>query len=255
MKDHALPVDAAEARRRNLIGRRIARARRDAGLSLAAFSRLLEDHGVSIKDKGLSKWEQGETVPNAYQLMAVCSALDLRDLFFDYAPALNDIGLQKLADYRQDLIASGRYTPVKASAEIEYVDMPVCRLSVSAGTGMFLDGDDYDTLSFPRDTVPAGASFGLRVAGDSMEPVYHDGQIVWVQPCDALRLGEVGIFVYDGEGFMKIYGEKEPENAEAFTDSDGTLRRQPVMISYNKKYEPRAVSPEAGFQIVGRVLR
>lgn len=253
MKDH--PMDAAEARRQNLIGRRIARARREAGLNLASFSRMLEEYGVSIKDKGLSKWEQGETVPNAYQMMAVCDALGLRDLFFDYTPELNDIGLRKLADYRRDLIASGRYAPMRVQTEIEYVDMPVCRLSVSAGTGMFLDGDDYDTLSFPRDSVPVGASFGLRVSGDSMEPVYHDGQIVWVQPCDALRPGEVGIFVYDGEGFLKVYGEQEPGDAAAFIGSDGVVRRQPVLISYNKKYEPRTVSPEAGFQIVGRVLR
>ena len=30
-------------------------------------------------------------------------------------------------------------------------------------------------ISFPEDKVPDGADFGIRVSGDSMEPVYHDG--------------------------------------------------------------------------------
>jgi len=29
---------------------------------------------------------------------------------------------------------------------------------------------------------------------------------------------------------------------------------QPVMLSYNQKYDPRVISAHAGFQIVGRVL-
>ena len=30
-------------------------------------------------------------------------------------------------------------------------------------------------------SVPAGAEFGIYVSGDSMEPRYHSGQIVWVR--------------------------------------------------------------------------
>ena len=85
---------------------------------------------------------------------------------------------------------------------------------------------------------------------------YHDGQIVWVQPCDHLRVGEVGIFTYDGEGYIKVYGTQMPEaeQREAYTRSDGTLSPQPVLISYNAKYPPRVVLADMGFQIVGRVL-
>ena len=252
MKTDRNTRDMAAAREQNLVGGRIAEARRDAGLSLEALSRRLAERGIDISYKGLSKWEKGETVPNAYQLMAVCRVLDIRDLL-ETAPELNAVGRRKLADYRADLVASGRYVP--AAAQIEYIDMPVYYLPVSAGTGVFLDEDAFETVSFPRASVPAGAEFGLRVSGDSMEPVYQDGQIVWVQPCDALRPGEVGIFVYDGEGYIKVYGEREPEDADAFADSYGGVRKQPVLISYNKRYAPRAVSPEAGFQIVGRVLR
>lgn len=252
MKTDRNARDMAAAREQNLVGERIAQARRDAGLSLEALSRRLEDYAVSISYKGLSKWEKGETVPNAYQLMAVCRALDIRDLL-DAAPELNAAGRRKLAEYRADLVASGRYVP--AAAQIEYIDMPVYYLPVSAGTGAFLDGDGREDVSFPRASVPAGAEFGLRVSGDSMEPVYRDGQIVWVQPCGELRPGEVGIFLCDGEGYIKAYAEREPDDPDAFADSYGGVRKQPVLISYNKKYAPRPISPETGFRIVGRVLR
>ena len=43
-------------------------------------------------------------------------------------------------------------------------------------------------VSFPEKSVPKGADFGVRVSGDSMEPVYHDGQIVWVEECETVTL-------------------------------------------------------------------
>ena len=110
-------------------------------------------------------------------------------------------------------------------------------------------------VSFPKDSVPAGAEFGIRVSGDSMMPVYNDGQIVWVQECSEIRPGEVGIFVYDGDGYIKVYDEQEPDDPDAFTDSYGVCHMQPVMISYNQAYAPKVISPNANFQVVGRVLK
>lgn len=258
--DDIRPCYNAEAdRKENFIGRRIAEGRAREGLSLAEFSRALARRGVDVGISAINKWEKGGSAPNAYQLLAISEVLgvgSVADYFMSSSRnELNEEGLKKLSDYRADLVASGRYRPRRAvPAPIEYIDMPVSSLTVSAGTGAFLDSDSFETVSFPADTVPEGAQFGVRVSGDSMEPVYHDGQIVWVRRCERLAVGEVGIFVYDGEGYLKVYGEQEPANTEDFTDSYGDVRPQPVMISYNKAYEPRAVSAHTDFCIVGRVL-
>ena len=65
-------------------------------------------------------------------------------------------------------------------------------------------------------------------------------------------------FIHIAEDFPlhKKYDEQEQCEAERddFTDSDGTLHMQSILISYNKKYEPKLVSPLVGFSIVGRVL-
>lgn len=244
---------------RNVIGQRLTAELKHRRISKKAFCHQLKDYGVDVTESSFGKWTNGTTIPSAYQLLAVCHALALPDVlaFFTegYAPPLDEAGLEKLRSYRDDLIASGRYAPAPASADcIRYLELPVSDLRVSAGTGSFLDEGSFTMVSFPETAVPQGAEFGIRVSGDSMEPVYHDGQIVWVKPCETLLPGQVGVFVYDGEGFLKVYGEQAPEDAEAFTDNDGTLRMQPVLLSYNQAYPPRSVEPERGFRVVGRVL-
>lgn len=112
--------NAAKEHEENYVGKKIAEARKKRGLSLNAFSELLNRYGLAIQRQGLGKWELGIAVPNAYQLLAVCHALDIEDgvAYFTGYPAktqvLDDVGLQKVADYRQDLIASGRYKPKTA---------------------------------------------------------------------------------------------------------------------------------------------
>ena len=253
--------NAATEQSENVIGQRIAEARNRAKLSLVKFSKLLEEYGVTVSSVAINKWELGYTIPSAYQLIAVSKALDIdADLsaFTSQAPEpeLNEEGLRKVAAYKADLIATGKYKPKPVNNIIRFVDMQVSSLAVSAGTGAFLDEGNFEMVSFPENAVPKGAEFGLRVSGDSMEPVYHDGQIVWVQQCDHIGIGEVGIFIYDGEGYIKVYDEQEPtgDDLEEYTDSYGVVHMQTVMHSFNKNYEPRVISAHAGFEIVGRVL-
>ena len=193
-------------------------------------------------------------MPNTYQFFILCHILGFDEVMerlgWEADPdggTLNDAGLARLEEYRADLVASGRYRPIRPpQAEVRYVDMPVSLLAVSAGTGAFLDGDSFEMVSFPESLIPTGAEFGVRVSGDSMEPAYHDGQIVWVKRCEVLRPGDVGIFLYEGDGYIKVYTEQDSAEPE--------LGRQPVLISYNKRYDPIPVRPDSSFYIAGRVL-
>ena len=136
------------------------------------------------------------------------------------------------------------------------VEMDVSTLPASAGFGEALDNNLFERKPFPASSVPAGASFAVRVSGDSMEPVLHDGQYAWVEECTRLNPGEVGLFVVDGEGFIKVYDEQEPEgdDAEDFTDSEGIRHPQPVLVSCNEDYAPKVIGAGMNFRIVGRVL-
>lgn len=249
----------------NIIGERIREARKAKKLSGPKFTELLSHFGVKITRQSAARWETGQCTPNAYQLLAICHALDIREglRYFDEsfewpADELNEEGRRKVEEYKADLIATGLYKPREAVSRlrIHYIEVDISALAASAGTGDFLDAGTFEKVSFPEKAVPAKADFGIRVNGDSMEPVYHDGQIVWVQRCETLEPGEVGIFEYDGNGYLKEYDEREPDAgcAEDFTDSDGTVHMQPVLVSYNEAYAPIMVSPNAPFRIAGRVV-
>ena len=255
----AAAYNAAADRDKNYIGERIAEERSRQHLNLSDFSALLFSHGVEISPSGINKWELGKAVPNGYQLLAIAHALGLEDemdFFMSTAGTLNDVGRKKLNAYKSDLIATGLYKPSAPRAIINYVTKPVSYLAASAGTGAFLDDGQFENVRFPENAVPAGADFALHISGNSMEPVYHDGQIVWVQQCESLEVGEVGIFIYDGDGYIKSYDEQEPDDdlREIYMDSQGTLHMQPVLRSFNQKYAPKVIMPDAYFQIVGKVL-
>jgi SOS-response transcriptional repressor LexA len=254
--------NAAAERGSNVIGAKIAEARRNRGWNLGMLTEALKGCGVELTRAAVNKWETGETVPNAYQFLAVCTALGMDEHLAHYRAdcpqELNAEGLRRLDEYRRDLVSSGNYRPKAVPAQ-RLVEMPVALMPAAAGCGNLLDSDDYyETLSFPEDSVNPRADVGIRVSGDSMEPVFHDGDVVWVQKCSELNVGEVGVFLYDNQAYIKQYGEREPggEERELFTDSYGGVRMQPVLHSYNAaKYGPIVISPYAPFRVFGRVLR
>lgn len=79
-------------------------------------------------------------------------------------------------------------------------------LPVSAGPGVYLDDSMAEEISIPSNEKTMATDFALRISGNSMEPRYHDGDILLVQDTDSIEIGELGIFVLDGNGYFKKYG-------------------------------------------------
>ena len=263
--DTAPQYNALRERGENTVGLRIAEARSARNWSLAQLTAMLQASGVKLTKAAVNKWETGETVPNVYQFLAVAALLGMDERLGAYRadcpPELNPEGLRKLNEYRQDLISSGNYRPEPKPLKpaVPLREMAVACMPAAAGTGNCLDDTEaYDSMSFPADEIPKGAELGIRISGDSMEPAFHDGQIVWVQKCSELNVGEVGIFLYDDQAYIKIYGDRKPAEdlRELFTDSYGVMRRQPVLYSFNSaRYSPIVISPYSPFRIFGRVLQ
>ena len=79
-------------------------------------------------------------------------------------------------------------------------------LPVSAGPGVYLDDSTAESISVPDNEKTQIADFALRISGNSMEPKYHDGDILLVENSDSVEIGELGIFILDGNGYFKKYG-------------------------------------------------
>ena len=127
----------------------------------------------------------------------------------------------------------GRYVGERVSDKkrsISLYDLPV-----SAGVGVYLDDSQAETITIPGGERTAEADYALRISGNSMEPKYHDGDILLVQHADSVEIGELGIFLLDGCGFFKQYeGDR--------------------LLSLNEEYGPIMLKDFSDVQCKGRVV-
>ena len=79
-------------------------------------------------------------------------------------------------------------------------------LPVSAGPGVYLDDSLAEAISIPVNEKTENATFALKLKGDSMEPRYHDGDVLLVEDTTSVEIGELGIFILDGNGYFKKFG-------------------------------------------------
>ncbi len=241
----------------NLLGRNLLEARKRSGFSLRSVSEeLKQNYGIDISYAGISRWELGQTYPNPPQLIALCDLYGI-EYVSDLADtgALNEAGLAKLSEYRADLIATGKYEKQNIPEPAgKLIPFPESFLSASAGTGSFLEESRFVMEMVPASEIPAGADYRVKIHGDSMEPAFHDGQYVYVQKTPEPRQYEIGIFMLNGSGYMKLFSLQTPQNKEEYIDSEGVLHMQPVLISLNPKYPPLRVRPSDTLEFGGRVL-
>lgn len=78
------------------------------------------------------------------------------------------------------------------------------RKIASAGKGFYFEDIPTDTIEAP---YQENADFIIGVNGDSMEPTYSDGDMVYVQKCQGVNIGEIGIFILNNECLIKEAGE------------------------------------------------
>ena len=227
------------------IGQLLSQRRRELEINQTELAEAMSLRGFPVTNQAVSKWEKGATLPNAKQFLALCEILEIDDVRGEFSCGSEGIfaglcreGRRLALDYVQLLRDSGRYANRKE--EPAYIrSLPLYSLAVSAGTGQFLDGEDYEMVEVGAE-VPDGANFGVRVAGDSMEPAFHDGQTVWVRQQRSLMTGEIGIFLYDGNAYLKQLV---------------ALEHSMALHSLNPAYSDIVVSPELPLRVLGKVVR
>ena len=106
----------------------------------------------------------------------------------------------------------------------------------SAGTGQYLNDVRVEQIELPIDV---DADFVIPIKGDSMEPDYHDGDLVFIQTSVDLNDGVIGVFNYNGEAYIK----------QLVIDTE-----QAYLHSLNPKYKDMPITPETDFRIIGEVV-
>lgn len=121
----------------------------------------------------------------------------------------------------------------------------------AAGVNGLVDGEDYEDIPLPAG-APEDADYCLTVSGDSMEPYFADGDMVYVKRDVPLRDFEVGVFAVDGATYIKqfckgVFGEvyllsanpkRESANLTIRPDGNQSIICQGKVITNKKLPQP-----------------
>ena len=223
---------------------RIREARKRAGMTQAALAK-----AVKVAPSTLAGWEKNME-PSAAQigLVALATGVSVNFLFQDEMqepvdPIVSQKEMKMVRQYR-DLDDYGR-DAVDGVLSVEFrrcqetrrktplYDFGIYDLPSAAGSGIPVEDAELYTVLL-KEPPPRG-SFGVKVNGQSMEPTYMDGDIVFVRHATDVPLGKVGIFTVNGITYIKRAGKNR-------------------LISDNDDYDDIYPDPEEGARIQGLVL-
>lgn len=117
----------------------------------------------------------------------------------------------------------------------EYIDIPYYEDKAAAGTGYQLNDGEYSLMRVARTRQTDRADFIVTVSGASMEPEFYDGDNVLVHAQPDVYEGEIGIFVVNGNGYIKKKGKDR-------------------LISVNRKYKDIFVNDYDDFYCAGKIV-
>ena len=203
---------------------------------------------IGSKYRSVSTWENGTAKPDYPTLIRLCEVLKTSPnhlLGFDLnvdTPSLAEWAiLHKYRDIDEigkdavSAVLDAEYRRVVKPKKARLLKIDFYNYPASAGTGNFLETERPDEILVKECSEAEDADYVIPISGDSMEPTYHDGDKVFVEKCDSVEIGEIGIFIVNGEAYIKELGNK-------------------CLISHNEAYKPIKLGSSDSIYCCGRVL-
>ncbi|HDC5200103.1 TPA: helix-turn-helix transcriptional regulator [Staphylococcus aureus] len=108
---------------------------------------------------------------------------------------------------------------------------------VSAGVGERLHDETLFT-EMVKGPIPTH-DLALKVNGDSMEPMFKDGEIIFVAKTHNIKNGQIGIFIIEEEAYVK----------KVFVEDDRL-----TLVSLNKDYDDLHFYRNESVRLIGKVI-
>ena len=201
---------------------------------------------VGVSKSAVSHWLAGDNSPNIEILAKICQIYDVKlsELLNEKIEATyaDKIFLKKyhsLDIYSKEVVDSVLEIEFKRcnepKEEEKIIHLPKSVLKASAGSGNWLDEQQLESVSVLDTPQSRKANLVIEVDGDSMSPMYESGDNVLVNTKSDVAVGDIGIFIVDGSGYIKKLG----------TDR---------LISVNPEYDDIFPAEYSDFRCVGKVL-
>ena len=208
---------------------------------------------LNITSASVSNWEKDANLPDINTLKKLCKLYDVTpdELLGVTTTTYRSLSLaerQFVEQYRKldphgfQMVTSVMKMEIdRMEAEAQRKDRKIVQLRdyfmpASAGIGEYLpEGDNFQWLNVYETPDTEGADMIVHVSGDSMRPTLKDGDRLLIQETESLDIGELGVFLVNGEGFVKELGKGR-------------------LISHNRKYRDIRFADYDDIRCVGRVL-
>ena len=201
----------------------------------------------------ISNWERGDNKPDADVIFSLCDILNVDANYLLGWERNNSFSIsiteQSLIKKYRSLDSYGSKA-INNLLEVEYercntvieedmpayITKPYYAVGASAGNGEYLFDDlDKTSITLPDTPLNNKADLVIAVRGHSMEPTYQDGDKLLVKKQSELNVGDIGVFIINGESFVKELGKDR-------------------LISHNKQYQDIHCNDYDKMVTVGKVI-
>lgn len=213
----------------------------------------------------VSKWEKNENFPKGKDLKKLAEIFNVTS---DYLLGLTDDKLKKittqnekteiisiydqLEEPRQEKVlsyAKDQLEEQESSNIISIFDKPQDNEDyitdyveglVAAGHGTFQEDNLHMEVKLRAEDVPEDYDTIAKVAGDSMEPLIEDNDLLFIKVASQVDINSIGIFQVNGKNFVK----------KLKRDYDGSWYLQ----SLNSGYEEIHLTENDDIRTIGKVV-
>ena len=240
-----------------MIGKKIKELRKSHNLTLEELADILNKEypdTINFNKGKISKWENDREEP---RLSSVKILADYFDVPLDYFNGididqaeiltifnqLDEERQENVVDYATALL--NEQVSMKTSTVLEkYKDddyiIDYVEGLVAAGHGTFQEDNLHMEVKLRAEDVPEKYDTIAKVAGDSMEPLIEDNDLLFIKVTSQVDINSIGIFQINGKNFVK----------KLKRDYDGSWYLQ----SLNSGYEEIHLSENDDIRTIGEVV-
>ena len=240
-----------------MIGNRIKELRKSHNLTLEELADTLNKEypdTINFNKGRISKWENNREEP---RLSSVKILADFFDVPLDYFNGididqaeiltifnqLDEERQENVVDYATTLLneqVSMKATTVLEKYRTDDYIIDYVEGLVAAGHGTFQEDNLHMEVRLRAENVPDNYDTIAKVAGDSMEPLIEDNDLLFIKVTSQVDINSIGIFQINGKNFVK----------KLKRDYDGSWYLQ----SLNSGYEEIYLSENDDIRTIGEVV-
>jgi repressor (phage associated) len=240
-----------------MIGTKIRELRKNNKLTLEELADALNQkypNTINFNKGKISKWENNKEEPRLSSVKIIADFFDVPLDYFNDTPdshpeiltlfnQLDEDRQANVVNYATVLLneqVSMKATTVLEKYRTDDYIIDYVEGLVAAGHGTFQEDNLHMEVKLRAEDVPESYDTIAKVAGDSMEPLIEDNDLLFIKVTNQVDINDIGIFQINGKNFVK----------KLKRDYNGVWYLQ----SLNNSYEEIHLTEEDDIRTIGEVV-